>query len=100
MAPAVAPHPDADLVQSAQAAVAPIQLCVGGGASKTLFKLQRRRNSGATVAANEARNEGCTPQHVLHVLPSIDERMEQNKPMEQDIKQRINISCVVVDPGT
>ncbi len=43
-APAVAPHPDVNLVQPT--AVAPVQLSVGKGASK----------SGVTVASNETLN--------------------------------------------
>ena len=63
-APAVAPHPDVDLVEPA--AVAPVPLRVGGGASKALIVLKAMWNRGVTIAANEARNEGSSPQHVRH----------------------------------
>ena len=63
-APAVAPHPDVDLVEPA--AVAPVPLRVGGGASKTRIVLEAVWDRGVTVAADEARNEGCSPQHVRH----------------------------------
>ena len=55
-APAVAPHPDVHLVEPA--AVAPVLLRVGGGASKARIVLEEMWNSGVTVAADEARNEG------------------------------------------
>ncbi len=61
-APAVAPHPDVHLVEPA--AVAPIPLRVGGGASKTLIVLEAVRNRGVTVASNETQNEGGAPRHV------------------------------------
>ncbi len=48
-APAVAPHPDVHLVEPA--AIAPIPLRVGGGASKTPIVLEAVRNHGVTVAA-------------------------------------------------
>ena len=64
VAPAVAPHPDVHLVQSA--AVAPVPLRVGGGASKTPIVLEAVWNRGVTVAADETRNEGGAPQHVRH----------------------------------
>ncbi len=47
-APAVAPHPDVHLVESA--AVAPIPPRVGGGASKTPIVLEAVRNRRVTVA--------------------------------------------------
>ncbi len=56
MAPAVAPHPDVHLVEPA--AVAPVQLCVGGGASKARMVLEAVWNRGVTVAADETLNEG------------------------------------------
>ena len=64
VAPAVAPHPDVHLVQPA--AVAPVPLRVGGGASKARMVLEAVWNRGVTVAADEARNEGGAPQHVRH----------------------------------
>ena len=63
-APAVAPHPDVHLVEPA--AVAPVPLRVGRGASKTPIVLEAVWNRGVTVAADETRNEGGTPQHVRH----------------------------------
>ncbi len=51
-APAVAPHPDVHLIEPA--AVAPVPLRVGGGVSKTRIVLEAVRNSGVTVAADEA----------------------------------------------
>ena len=63
-APAVAPHPDVHLVEPA--AVAPIPLRVGGGASKTPIVLEAVRNRGVSVAADETRNEGGAPQHVCN----------------------------------
>ena len=60
-APAVAPHPDVHLVEPA--AVAPVPLRVGRGASKALIVLEPMRNSGVTVASEsyEAWNEGSSP---------------------------------------
>ncbi len=52
--PAVAPHPDVHLVEPA--AVAPVLLRVGGGASKTPIVLEAVWNRGVTVAADETRN--------------------------------------------
>ncbi len=63
-APAVAPHPDVHLVEPGPAAVAPVPLRVGGGASKTLIVLEAVWNRGVTVAADKIRNEGGAPQHV------------------------------------
>ena len=62
--PAVAPHPDVHLVEPA--AVAPVPLCVGGGAFKTPIVLEAVWNCGVTVAADETQNEGGKPQHVCH----------------------------------
>ncbi len=64
VAPAVAPHRDIHLVEPA--AVAPVPLRVGGGASKTPIVLEAVWNRGVTVAADETRNEGGAPQHVGH----------------------------------
>ncbi len=61
-APAVEPHPDVHLIEPA--AVSPVPLRVGGGASKTSIVLEAVWNSGVTVAADEAQNEGGAPQHV------------------------------------
>jgi hypothetical protein len=60
-APAVAPHPDVHLIEPA--AVAPVPLRVGGGVSNTLIVLEAvwPGDSGVTVAADEARNEGARP---------------------------------------
>jgi hypothetical protein len=58
-APAVAPHPDVYLVEPA--AVAPVPLRVGRGASKEPIVLEAVRNCGVTVAADEAWNEGSRP---------------------------------------
>ena len=58
-APAVAPHPDVHLVEPA--AVAPVPLRVGRGASKALIVLEPMRNRGVTVASYEAWNEGSSP---------------------------------------
>ncbi len=64
-APAVAQHPDFfHLVDPA--AVAPVPLRVGGGASKNPIVLEAVWNSGVTVAADETRNEGGVPQHIRH----------------------------------
>ena len=63
-ASAVAPHPDVDLIEPA--AVAPVPLRVGRGASKALIVLEAMWNRVVTVAADEARNEGSSPQHVRH----------------------------------
>jgi hypothetical protein len=60
---AVEPYPDVHLVESA--AVAPVQLRVGGGASKPQIVLESVWSRGATVAADETRNERGAPQHVL-----------------------------------
>ncbi len=57
-APAVAPHPDVPLVEPA--AVAPVPLRVGG----TPIVLEEVWDSGVTISADEARNEGGAPQHV------------------------------------
>jgi hypothetical protein len=54
--PAVAPHPDVHLVEPA--AVAPVPLRVGEGVSNTPIVLEAVWDSGVTVAADEARNEG------------------------------------------
>jgi hypothetical protein len=63
--PAVAPRLNAHLVESA--AVALISLCVSLGADKTLMiVLEGMRNSRMAVAANEAWNQGCSPQDVCH----------------------------------
>ncbi len=59
VAPAVVPHPDVHLVEPA--AVAPVLLRVGGGASKTPIVLEAMWNRGVTVAANETLNEGVHP---------------------------------------
>ncbi len=56
------PHPDVHLVEPA--AVAPVPLRVGRGASKTLIVFEAVWNRGVTVAAYEARNEWGAPQHV------------------------------------
>ncbi len=56
VAPAVAPHPDVHLIQPA--AVAPVPLRVGGGASKASMVLEAVWNRGVTVAADETLNEG------------------------------------------
>ena len=63
-APAVAPHPDVHLVEPA--AVSPVPLRVGRGASKTPIVLEAVWNRGVTVAADETQNEGGSPQHVRH----------------------------------
>ena len=63
-APAVAPHPDVHLVEPA--AVAPVPLRVGRAVSNTPIVLEAEWDSGVTVAADEARNEGGAPQHVGH----------------------------------
>ena len=63
-APAVAPHPDVHVIEPA--AVAPVPLRVSGGASKARIVLEPMWNCGVTVAANEAQNEGRSPQHVCH----------------------------------
>jgi hypothetical protein len=72
---AIAPHPDVHLAEPA--AVAPIQLCVCRGASKTLNILEAVRNCGVTVAAYETRNaaasctryyRACTTQTVIFWL--------------------------------
>ncbi len=65
MAPAETPHPDVHLVEPA--AVAPVPLRVGGGASKTVIVLEAVWNRVVTVAADETRNEGGAPQHVRHM---------------------------------
>jgi hypothetical protein len=54
-APAVAPHPDVHLVEPA--AVAPVPLRVGGGASTTPLVPEEVWNRGVTAAVDEARNE-------------------------------------------
>ena len=59
VAPAVVPHPDVHLVQPA--AVAPVPLRVGGGASKARMVLEAVWNRGVTAAADETRNEGGAP---------------------------------------
>ncbi len=59
VAPALAPHPDVHLVEPA--AVAPVLLRVGGGASKTRIVLEAVWNCGVTVAADETQNEGRAP---------------------------------------
>ncbi len=48
------------------AAVAPVPLRVGRGASKTPIVLEAVWNSGVTVAVDETRNEGGAPPRVLH----------------------------------
>ncbi len=55
--PAVAPHPDVNLVDPP--AVAPVPLRVGGGhgAPKTLIILEAVWNPGVTVASDETRKE-------------------------------------------
>ncbi len=65
------PHPDVHLVEPA--AVAPVPLRVGRGASKTLIVLEavwNRGQRGVTVVAdetlNETLNEGGAPQHVRY----------------------------------
>ena len=58
-APAVAPHPDVNLVEPA--AVAPVPLRVGRAVSNTLIVLEAVWDSGVTIAADEARNEGGAP---------------------------------------
>jgi hypothetical protein len=55
-APAVAPHPDVHLVEPA--AVAPLQLRVGRGVTKTPIVLEVVWDRGVLVAADEALNEG------------------------------------------
>jgi hypothetical protein len=64
MAPAEAPHPDIHLVEPA--AVAPVQLRVGGGVSNTPTVLKAVWDGGVTVAVDEARNEGGAPKQVGH----------------------------------
>jgi hypothetical protein len=59
-----APHPNVHLVEPA--AVAPVPLRVGRGVSNTPIVLEAVWDSGVTVAADEARNEGGVPQHVGH----------------------------------
>ena len=63
-APAVAPHPDVHLVEPA--AVAPVPLRVGRAVSYKPVVLEAVWDSGVTIAADEARNEGGAPQHVGH----------------------------------
>ncbi len=58
-APAVAPHPDVHLVEPA--AVAPVPLRVGRAVSYTPVVLEAVWDSGVTIAADEARNEGGGP---------------------------------------
>jgi hypothetical protein len=48
------------------AAVTPVPLRVCGGVSKTQIVLEAVWDSGETVAADEARNEGGAPQHVCN----------------------------------
>jgi hypothetical protein len=55
---AVAPHPDVHLVEPAAVALVPLR--VGGCESNTLIVLEAVWDSGVTVAANEALNEGRT----------------------------------------
>ena len=64
VAPAVAPHLDDHLVEPA--AVAPVPLRVGRGVSNTPIVLEVVSDSGVTVAADEAWNEGGAPQNVGH----------------------------------
>ena len=60
-----APHPDVQLVEPA--AVAPVPQRVGRGVSNTPIVLEAVRDSGVTVAADEAWNDkGGAPQHVGH----------------------------------
>ncbi len=56
VAPALVPQPDVHLVEPA--AVARVPLRVGGGVSKTLIVLEAAWDGGATVASDEAQNEG------------------------------------------
>ncbi len=62
--PAVAPRPNAHLVESATVAL--ISLCVSWGAPKTLIVLEGMRNSKMAVAVNKAWNQGCSPQDICH----------------------------------
>jgi hypothetical protein len=55
----VAPHPDVHLVELV--VVTPVPLRVSGGVSKTPIVLEAVWDSGVTVAADEARNEGAHP---------------------------------------
>jgi hypothetical protein len=70
MSPAVAPHPDVNIVQPLSAAVTPIPLRVGRGASETVTQIVLEAvwnlNSGVPVAANQVLNEWYSPQHVHH----------------------------------
>ena len=59
LAPAAAPHPDVHLIEPA--AIAPVPLRVGGGASKARIVLEAMWNRGVTVAADETWNEGALP---------------------------------------
>jgi hypothetical protein len=59
VAPAVVPHPDVQLVEPA--AVAPVQLRVGGGASKTPIVLEAVWNHGVTVPPMKHRMRGARP---------------------------------------
>jgi hypothetical protein len=54
--------PDVHLVKPA--AVAPVQLRVGRGTSKTQSVLEAVWNHGVTVASNETRNEVGAPKHI------------------------------------
>ena len=56
--------PDVHLVEPAAVTLVPGR--VGGGVSKTPVVLEAVWDSGVPIAADEARNEGGTPQHVCH----------------------------------